>query len=70
MVLKGQSGGSAPMMKVDKSKIMDAQIAELRAIREEMNKTGESLASVMKRRPPYIGWIDENGNVRESPRGK
>ena len=57
------------MMRVDKSKIMDAQIAELRAIKEEMDKNpGETLASVMQRRPPWIGWIDENGNVREAPR--
>lgn len=58
------------MMRVDKSKIMDAQIAELRAIKEEMDRTGNSFADVMDRRPPYIGWIDENGKVRESPRGK
>jgi hypothetical protein len=56
------------MMKVDRTKIMDAQIAELRAIKSDMDRTDDSLEVVMGRRPKWIGWIDENGNVRESPR--
>jgi hypothetical protein len=57
------------MMKVDKWKIIDAQIQELRAIKAEMDLHPKlTFAEVMDRRPPYIGWIDENGNVRESPR--
>lgn len=57
------------MVRVDKAQIIDAQIAELRAIKNEMDRNaGESLESVMQRRPKWIGWIDENGKVRQSPR--
>jgi len=57
------------MVRVDKAQIIDAQIAELRAIKNEMDRNaGESLESVMQRRPEWIGWIDENGKVRQSPR--
>ena len=48
--------------------IMNAQIVELRAIRDDMNRTGDPLELVMQRRPPWIGWVDEKGNVRSSPR--
>jgi hypothetical protein len=57
------------MMKVDKPRIEEAQVGELRAIKAEMDLHPElTFTEVMDRRPPYIGWIDENGNVRESPR--
>lgn len=56
------------MMKIERAKIMDAQMAELRAIKSDMDRTGYSLEVVMGRRPKWIGWIDENGNVREAPR--
>jgi hypothetical protein len=58
-------------MQVTKDMILNAQFIELRAIMAELKQNPEeNLDSVMKRRPPWIGWIDENGNVRESPRGR
>lgn len=56
-------------MRVTKEMIVDAQTNELRAIAEEVRQNPEeSLDSILSRRPPWKGWINENGKVRKSPR--
>ena len=57
------------VVRVTKEMIINAQTEELLSIAEEMRQNPEeSLDSILKRRPPWKGWIDENGKVRQSPR--
>ena len=56
-------------MLVRRETIIDAQVKELRAIAEEVRQhPGEPLNTILSRRPPWVGWVDENGQARESPR--